>query len=186
MLKPKRNIVTREEIYVFSLCFVWYLSYGGEENIIIIIYADFLLVLSFEKHVPTYYWTNKVWWCSITTGVESLPLVFTSTLERGKRCYYYCCKLLMAICFLLHWLLFFLHLLLFKSSSLQKSHYVSWRRLNLWLITLIKHSLLTTTNMEQSFVVCFLLNVCSNNYNSSSSICRHCLQLLLVYGSHVV
>jgi hypothetical protein len=59
-----------------------------EEKNIIIIYVDFLLFLGFERHALSYHLIKKVWWCSTTIGVESLPLVFTSNLERGRRHYY--------------------------------------------------------------------------------------------------
>jgi hypothetical protein len=51
----------------------------------------------FERHALSYHLTKKVWWCSTTIGVESLPFVFTSNLERGTKCYYYYYQLLMAI-----------------------------------------------------------------------------------------
>lgn len=121
MLKPKRKITTSEENSVFLPCFVWYLSYGWEKSIVIIC-VDFLLFLGLERHAGSYHLTNKVWWCSTTTGVQSLALAFASNLERGRRRCYCCCRLLMAICILLHRLLFFLHLLVLGSSSLQKSH----------------------------------------------------------------
>jgi hypothetical protein len=82
MLKPKGKIIIREKKIIFFPCFVWYLSYGGEKNIIII-YVDFLLLLGFERHASSYHPTKKVWWCSTTSRVGSLPLVFASNLERG-------------------------------------------------------------------------------------------------------
>jgi hypothetical protein len=97
MLKLKRKITIREEFLFFFPGFVWYLNYG-EEKSIIIIYVDFLLFLGFERHAPSHHLIKKVWWCSTTIGVQSLPLVFTSNLERGRRCYYYYYQLLMAIC----------------------------------------------------------------------------------------
>ncbi len=137
MLKPKGKITIREENSVFFSCFVWYLSYGREKNIIII-YVDFFLFLGFERHAPSYHLTKKVWWCSTTIKVKSLPLVFTSNLERGRRCYYCCYQLFMAICI---------------PNVLKVTSTQTWKITSMWKFSFYEHLSSPHWSMSEQFFI---------------------------------
>jgi hypothetical protein len=83
MLKPKKKITIREENFVFFVCFVWYLNYGGGKNIIII-YVDFLLFLDLKCMLLVIIGQRKFGGVPLPLGLNPCPLFSLPTWKEEQ------------------------------------------------------------------------------------------------------